>query len=109
MRIRVTDQRLGELGKVYRLATTLLDEHAYPALELIVEYHQRWEIEMIYDEIKTHQRRQQKVLRSKTPEGVRQEVYATIPQPHPSASIARGSDCEELQTWQYQSRCAAAW
>jgi hypothetical protein len=75
---RITDHRLGEPDKIYRLATTLLDEKAYPARELIVLYHERWEIEMAYDEIKTHQRQQQKVLRSKTPEGVRQEVYATL-------------------------------
>ena len=83
MRIRVieyqiTDTRLGEPGKIYRLATTLLDEKTYPARELIVLYHERWEIELAYDEIKTHQRQQQKVLRSKTPQGVRQEVYATL-------------------------------
>ena len=75
---RVTDTRLGEPGKVSRLATTLLDEHASPALELIVQDHQRWELEAVYDEIKTHQRQQQKVVRSKTPQGVRQEVYATV-------------------------------
>jgi hypothetical protein len=75
---RVTDSRLGEPEQVYRLATTLLDEQRYPALDLIVLYHERWEIELVYDEIKTHQRQQMKVLRSKTPEGVRQEVYATV-------------------------------
>jgi hypothetical protein len=75
---RVTDSRLGEPEQVYRLATTLLDEQRYPALELIVLYHERWEIELVYDEIKTHQRQQMKVLRSKTPQGVRQEVYATV-------------------------------
>ena len=75
---RITDSRLGEPEQVYRLATTLLDEQRYPALELIVLYHERWEIELVYDEIKTHQRQQMKVLRSKTPEGVRQEVYATV-------------------------------
>jgi hypothetical protein len=36
---------------------------------LIVLYHERWEIELVFDEIKTHQRQQMKVLRSKTPEG----------------------------------------
>jgi hypothetical protein len=75
---RITDKRLGEPDKIYRLATTLLDEQTYPAGELIVLYHERWEIELAYDEIKMHQRQQQKVLRSKTPEGVRQEVYATF-------------------------------
>jgi hypothetical protein len=72
---RVTDERLGEVGKVYRLVTTLLNPRVAPAPELIALYHERWEIELVIDEIKTHQRAQRKVLRSKTPEGVRQELY----------------------------------
>src|SRR5260370_3479932 len=72
---RVTDERLGELGKVYRLVTTLLNPRLAPALELIALYHERWEVELEIDEIKTHERAQRKVLRSKTPEGVRQELY----------------------------------
>jgi hypothetical protein len=72
---RVTDERLGEQGKVYRLVTTLLNPRVAPALELIALYHERWEIELVIDEIKTHERAQRKVLRSKTPEGVRQELY----------------------------------
>jgi len=72
---RVTDARLGEPGKVYRLVTTLLNPRVAPALALIALYHERWEIELVIDEIKTHERAQRKVLRSKTPEGVRQELY----------------------------------
>ena len=72
---RVTDERLGELGKVYRWVTTLLNPRVAPALTLIGLYHERWEIELVIDEIKTHERAQRKVLRSKTPEGVRQELY----------------------------------
>src|SRR6266704_1963324 len=72
---RVTDERLGEVGKVYRLVTTLLNPRVAPALELIALYHERWEIELVIDEIKTHERAQRKVLRSKTPEGIRQELY----------------------------------
>jgi len=72
---RVTDARLGEPGKVYRLVTTLLNPRVAPALALIELYHERWEIELVIDEIKTHERAQRKVLRSKTPEGVRQELY----------------------------------
>ena len=72
---RVTDARLGEVGKVYRLVTTLLNPRVAPALELIGLYHERWEVELVIDEIKTHERVQRKVLRSKTPEGVRQELY----------------------------------
>jgi len=72
---RVTDARLGEPGKVYRLVTTLLNPRIAPAHTLIELYHERWEIELVIDEIKTHERAQRKVLRSKTPAGVRQELY----------------------------------
>ena len=72
---QVTDERLGEVGQVYRLVTTLLNPRVAPALELIGLYHERWEVELVIDEIKTHERMQRKVLRSKTPEGVRQELY----------------------------------
>jgi hypothetical protein len=75
---RVTDERLGEKDKVYRLVTTLLNPHVAPALELIALYHERWEVELVIDEIKTHERAQRKVLRSKTPEGVRQEIYGVF-------------------------------
>ena len=72
---RVTDERLGEVGKVYRLVTTLLNPRVAPTRDLIALYHERWEIELVIDEIKTHERAQRKVLRSKTPEGIRQELY----------------------------------
>ena len=72
---RVTDARLGEPEKVYRLVTTLLNPRVAPALSVLNLYHERWEIELVIDEIKTHERAQRKVLRSKTPEGVRQELY----------------------------------
>src|SRR2546430_1483154 len=72
---RVSDERLGEPGKVYRLVTTLLNPRVAPALALVALYHERWEIELVIDEIKTHERAQRKVLRSKTPAGVRQELY----------------------------------
>jgi hypothetical protein len=72
-------QRTGHQEE-HRFITNLLDETQYPALELIVGYHERWEHEMVYDEQKTHQdpRRAEKSanLRSETPEGVRQELYA---------------------------------
>ena len=72
---RLTDERLGEAGRTYRLVTTLLNPRVAPALELIALYHERWEIELVIDEIKTHERVQRKVLRSQTPEGVIQELY----------------------------------
>jgi hypothetical protein len=72
-------QRTGH-GEVHRLITNLLDETEAPACELIALYHERWEEELVFDEQKTHQdpRRAEKPaqLRSETPDGVRQELYA---------------------------------
>jgi Insertion element 4 transposase N-terminal/Transposase DDE domain len=72
-------QRTGH-GEVHRLMTTLLDEALYPAGELIALYHERWEEEITLDEQKTHHdpRRATKPahLRSETPQGVLQELYA---------------------------------
>ena len=62
------------------LLTNLFDHETYPALELACLYHERWEEELVFDEQKTHQdpRRPGKPaqLRSQTPEGVEQELYA---------------------------------
>ena len=71
----ITDERLGEVGKVYRLVTTLLNPRTAPREKLVVLYHERWEIELVIDEVKTHERAQRKVLRSRTPEGIRRELY----------------------------------
>ncbi|CAN7779768.1 IS4 family transposase [Variovorax sp. LjRoot84] len=62
----------------YRLLTTLLDPQIAPALELAALYHQRWEIEGVFDELKTHLRQSRRVLRSKTAELVRQEFYGWV-------------------------------
>jgi hypothetical protein len=74
------DPRRTGHGETHRLITNLLDETEYPALELIPLYHERWEHEIAFDEQKTHQdpRRAEKPahLRSETPRGVRQELYA---------------------------------
>ena len=72
-------QRVGH-GEVHTLMTTLFDEGLYPAKELIMLYHERWEQELVYDEQKTHQDPPRPTkpahLRSETPAGVIQEVYA---------------------------------
>lgn len=65
-------------GEVHRLITTLLDAQQYPARELIVLYHQRWEIEIANDEITTHQLARPVELRSQTPVGVVQEMYGLL-------------------------------
>jgi len=80
IRYRLNDpQRVGH-GQEHVLITTLLEAARYPALELVCLYHERWEIELVFDEQKTHQdpRRPTKPaqLRSETPLGVLQEVYA---------------------------------
>jgi Insertion element 4 transposase N-terminal/Transposase DDE domain len=62
---------------VYRLATTLLDPHRYPAAELIRLYHDRWEIETAYLELKSSILGG-RVLRARTPTGIEQEVYALL-------------------------------
>jgi len=72
-------QRVGH-DEEHTLITNLFDERLYPAEELIPLYHERWEHELVYDEQKTHQdpRRATKPanLRSETPAGVIQELYA---------------------------------
>lgn len=62
----------------YRLLTTLLDERKAPALELAALYHERWEVEAVFDELKTHLRQGRRTFRSKTAEGVRQEFYGWL-------------------------------
>ncbi|MER8193516.1 transposase [Streptomyces microflavus] len=61
--------------KVVHLGTSLLDTEQYPADELIALYRQRWEIELAFDEIKNHLG-PGGPLRSRTPEAVRQELWA---------------------------------
>jgi Insertion element 4 transposase N-terminal/Transposase DDE domain len=63
---------------IYRLATTILDPDKAPASELAALYHERWEIETAFDELKTHLRGAKIVLRSKTPDLVRQEFYGLL-------------------------------
>jgi Insertion element 4 transposase N-terminal/Transposase DDE domain len=70
--------RPGATGTTYRLLTTILDPTAAPADELAALYAQRWEIESIFDELKTHQRGPRVILRSRTPEGVYQEAWGYL-------------------------------
>ena len=80
--VRVIDYRLegsatpGENS--YRLVTNLLDPQSAPALELAALYHERWEIESVFDEFKTHLRANSTVLRSKTPDLVKQELWGLL-------------------------------
>ena len=79
--VRVIDYRLEGVDgaePIYRLVTTLLDPRQAPAAELAALYHQRWEIETALDELKTHLRGARIVLRSRTPDLVRQEFYGLL-------------------------------
>jgi hypothetical protein len=63
---------------IYRLVTSILEPARAPATELAMLYHERWEIETAFDEFKTHLKGAQRVLRSKTPELVRQEAWGFL-------------------------------
>ncbi len=79
--VRVVDYRLEgveEAEPLYRLVTTILDCRQAPADELAALYHERWEIETALDELKTHLRGSKIILRSKTPDLVRQEFYGLM-------------------------------
>jgi len=79
--VRIIEYRLeGVEGAepLYRLATTILNHELGPAAELAALYHERWEIETAFDELKTHLRGAHIVLRSKTPDLVRQEFYGLL-------------------------------
>jgi len=73
--VRVIEYRVQPGNTAFRLVTTLPDPKTAPASELAALYPQRWEHEGVYDEFKTHLRGAQIVLRSKTPELVRQEFF----------------------------------
>ncbi len=79
--VRVIEYRLvgvPDAEPIYRLVTTILDAEQAPASELAALYHERWEVETALDELKTHLRGSKIVLRSKTPELVRQEFYGLM-------------------------------
>jgi len=79
--VRVVEYQLAGVPgaePVYRLLTTILDPAAAPAADLAALYHERWEIETAFDELKTHLRGARIVLRSKTPDLVRQEFYGLL-------------------------------
>jgi Insertion element 4 transposase N-terminal/Transposase DDE domain len=81
VRVRVIEYDLPQQSGAqerYRLITTLLDPKKAPALELATLYRERWEIESVLDELKTHTLERRRTLRSKTPQGVEQEFYGWL-------------------------------
>ncbi|MGP4092687.1 IS4 family transposase [Streptomyces sp. KR55] len=75
--VRVIDYQV-DGGETTRLLTDLLDPEAWPAEELAALYHERWEVESAYRQLKTFQRGKTEVLRSVSPELVRQEIWAHL-------------------------------
>ena len=81
--MRVIEYTIEDPGRTdtepkYRLITTIMDPQQAPAHELACIYEQRQEIEFTFDEMKTHQRGARVVFRSKTPDGVFQELYGYL-------------------------------
>jgi hypothetical protein len=80
--VRVIEYRLedehGNVTETFTLITTLLDPGAAPARELAELYRARWEIETALGSLKTQMKGAGIVLRSKTPDGVVQEVWALL-------------------------------
>jgi hypothetical protein len=76
--VRVIDYRPSENGERVRVITSILDWEKAPAAELAALYHERWEFETALDEFKTHLRGARTVLRSQTPELVKQEIYGLL-------------------------------
>ncbi len=81
MLVRVIDYAIQdgcENPTSYRLFTTLTDPAEVSAVDLAAAYAQRWEIELAFDELKTHQRGPRTVLRSKSPDLVLQEIWGHL-------------------------------
>ncbi|HET6413111.1 MAG TPA: IS4 family transposase [Anaeromyxobacter sp.] len=57
------------------LLTSLLDPRKYPREEIVALYHERWELELGYDEVKTEMLQREEAIRSQTPAGVEQELW----------------------------------
>lgn len=74
----ITDPALPGYGEQYRVITTLLNPRYAPAHALACAYHERWEIELVVDELDTQQRLAARTLRSLKPVGVIQELYGLL-------------------------------
>jgi hypothetical protein len=81
-RLRVIEYRLPGVqdGKdeLYRLVTTILDPTLASAKDLAVLYHERWDIEGFFKQIKSVQLNAERIFRSKSPDGIRQEFWAHL-------------------------------
>jgi hypothetical protein len=79
--VRVVDYEVTNRGggrEIITLVTNILDPEEIPAVELAAAYHERWEAELVFDELKTHQRGRGIILRSRKPELVEQEIWGLL-------------------------------
>lgn len=74
----IPDREGNGTGELICLITSILDPSDVTAIELATAYHERWESETSFREKKTYLRRSGRVLRSKSPEMVRQEIWALL-------------------------------
>jgi hypothetical protein len=87
IRFRVIEYRLPVSNELYRLATTITDAAAAPAKDLAIVYHERWDIEGFLKQIKSIQLNDDKIFRSKSPDGVRQEFWAHLAVHYATTSV----------------------
>lgn len=79
--VRVVDYEVpgrGEKNELFTLVTNIIDHEDMTSIDLAEAYHERWEIELAFDEIETHQRGPELILRSKSPDMVLQEMYGLL-------------------------------
>jgi len=74
----IPDREGNGTGEIICVIASILDPAEATAEELAAAYHERWECENLIDEVKTHQRGPARVLRSKSPDMVRQEIWALL-------------------------------
>jgi len=79
-RVRVVDYEVTDRGgeEIITLVTNILDPEEITAAELAAAYHERWESELVFDELKTHQRGSGEILRSQKPELAEQEIWGLL-------------------------------
>jgi hypothetical protein len=79
--VRAVDYEITDRGdgqEIITLVTNITDPEEITAVELAAAYHERWEAELVFDELKVHQRGQGMILRSRKPDLVEQEIWGLL-------------------------------
>lgn len=77
LRLRRIEYQVGD-GEPSALFTSLLCPQTYPAQDIVELYHERWDLELAYRDIKQTQLQRLESLRSRTPDGVEQEIWGLL-------------------------------